>query len=105
MRDLSAFEYVGGFTERSAHASHVDAILAQRTGHRPPIHHHGGLVMEDVAPGTATFSLPVGPRWRRSSWRRLPRTNSRSLSLQLTTLKNHFSFSFDPPMNSINHET
>ncbi len=66
MRDLSAFEYVGGFTQRGEHASHVDAILAQLTGHRPPIHHHGGLTMEDISPGTATFSLPVGPRWRRS---------------------------------------
>lgn len=66
MRDLSGFEYVGGFAERGDHSSHVDAILAQRTGHRPPIHHHGGLTMDDVAHGTASFSLPVGPRWRRS---------------------------------------
>jgi uncharacterized protein (TIGR00369 family) len=64
VRDLSSFEYVGGFAPRGFD-NHVDALMSQLTLHRPPLHHHGGLTLEEASPGSATFRLPVGPRWRR----------------------------------------
>lgn len=58
-------EYVGGFTFLGdGHASHVERLTADAPHQRPPIYHHAGLVLVEVAPGATRFELPVGARWR-----------------------------------------